>query len=241
MGRKRKLENRDTILQVSYHLFMTNGYDNVTALDIEKKSNIHKRNFYRYFKTKDELLGAIIEAIEKQMLEYLHPLLTDDPLLTFVLFSIMKNEYAIRNPDYFRMRASLIARPDTFIKNFMTLYELSYPQKLDWKSDEHTMLQGLYILGGTLMVQYGFIKNLSGSILSDESSDFMTNYESHELSKCTINNFKRFMDYAIRNNLHVLGLPDEDIDSMLEEAYSRLDKVDIPGFRSFYESALKFY
>lgn len=240
MGRKRKIENRDAILQASYRLFMTRGYDNVTSQDIEQASEIHKRNLYRYFKNKDEVLGAIIEAVEKQMLEYLRPALTDDSLLMFTLFSLMKHEYAIGNPDYFRMRASLIARPDTFIRSFMTLYELSYPQKPDWKSDERTMLQGLYILGGTHMVQYGFIKNLSGNILSDESADFLTNYDMHELSEHTAISFRRFMDYAIRNNLHILGLSETEVDSLLENAYTKLDNIDVNGFRQFYEKALGF-
>lgn len=238
MGRRRKMENRDAILRASYRLFISCGYDNVSAQDIEKESGIQTRSFYRYFKNKDEILGAIIEVVEKEMLKYLKPVLTENHLLTFVLFSVMKHEFALLNPDYFRMRASLIERPDTFIKSFMELYALSYPREPDWKADEHTMLQGLYVLGGTHIVQYGFIKNISGNILSGESSDFLTNYERHELSEHTIETFRRFMDYAICNNLQILGLSDEDIKNMMKEAYSRLDKIDLAGFRRYYEDTL---
>lgn len=240
MGRKRKLENYDAILRSSYRLFMTYGYDNVTTQDIAKKSNVQSRNFYRYFKNKDELLGAIIEAVEKQMMEYLRPFLTDDSLYSFVLFSVLKHEYAISNPDYFRMRASLIARPETFVKCFMDIYTLSYPQEPDWKSDEETMLQGLYLLGGTLVVQYGFLKNISGKILSGDSSDFMTTYDRHELSEHTSETFRRFMNYAIRNNLQILGLSDDKVDLFLESAYTKIAQVGVDGFRQFYEDALGF-
>lgn len=240
MGRKKKLENYDAVLRSSYRLFMAHGYDNITTQDIAEESNVQSRNFYRYFKNKEELLGVIIETVEKQMIEYLKPLLTDDPLYSFVLFSIMKHEYAINNPDYFRMRASLIARPETFIKCFMDMYSLSYPQNPDWKSDEETMLRGLYILGGTMIVQYGFLKNISSKILSGESSDFMTNYNRHKLSKNTSETFRRFMNYAIRNNLHILGLSDEQADKYLKSAYLKIEHIGISGFRQFYETALGF-
>lgn len=240
MGRKRKLENRDAILKASYHLFMTRGYDNVSVLDIEKKSSVHTRSFYRYFKNKDEILGSIIEIVEQKMMDYLQPVITDDPILTFVLFSVIKQEYAVINPDYFRMRASFISRPDTFIKSFMALYERSYPQTPEWKSSESTLLQGLYILGGMLLIQYAFINNATGNILSPECIDFMTNYDIRVMSQQTADTYRRYMDYAIRNDLQILNLSSDKIDVLLDCAYSKIDSLDIHGFQAYYERELGF-
>jgi AcrR family transcriptional regulator len=51
------------ILDKTEKLLVKKGYDNTTVADIIRKVGIAKGTFYHYFKSKDELLDAIIERI----------------------------------------------------------------------------------------------------------------------------------------------------------------------------------
>lgn len=54
-------QNRDKILQAATELFYQKGFSNTSFNDVAVASGIPKGNFYYYFKSKDELLTAVIE------------------------------------------------------------------------------------------------------------------------------------------------------------------------------------
>ena len=63
---------RDHIVEAADRLFYRNGYAHTSFSDIADTVQISRGNFYYHFKTKDEILGAVIEARlahTKQMLE----------------------------------------------------------------------------------------------------------------------------------------------------------------------------
>jgi len=65
-------ERREQIIEVADRLFYEQGYDHTSFADIAKAVKISRGNFYYHFKTKDEILAAVIafrKVRTKAMLE----------------------------------------------------------------------------------------------------------------------------------------------------------------------------
>ena len=58
----RDLSTRDHIVESADRLFYVRGYDHTSFADIAAAVNISRGNFYYHFKTKDEILKAVIDA-----------------------------------------------------------------------------------------------------------------------------------------------------------------------------------
>jgi len=54
--------NRQRIVEAADRLFYTRGYNQTSFRDISDVTGIPRGNFYYYFKTKDEILGAVVDA-----------------------------------------------------------------------------------------------------------------------------------------------------------------------------------
>lgn len=69
-------ERKDEILHVAEILFTTKGYDATTTNDIIEKAGIARGTLYYYFRSKEEVLNAVIDrTVDKQvnkLLETLH-------------------------------------------------------------------------------------------------------------------------------------------------------------------------
>lgn len=52
--------NRQRIVEAADQLFYTRGYNQTSFRDISDVTGIPRGNFYYYFKTKDEILGAVV-------------------------------------------------------------------------------------------------------------------------------------------------------------------------------------
>ncbi len=66
---KDALERRNEILDVAENLFVTNGYDNTSTNDIIKVVGIARGTLYYHFKSKEDILDAMIERIEEGLLK----------------------------------------------------------------------------------------------------------------------------------------------------------------------------
>jgi AcrR family transcriptional regulator len=53
-------ERRNELINIAEELFSKNGYDQTAVSEIVKKANVAQGLFYYYFKSKDEVLNAII-------------------------------------------------------------------------------------------------------------------------------------------------------------------------------------
>lgn len=53
---------RQRIIETADELFYQNGYDNTSFSDIAKVVNISRGNFYYHFKSKDDILDAVIKT-----------------------------------------------------------------------------------------------------------------------------------------------------------------------------------
>jgi len=59
------------IIEVAEGLFASRGYEATTLRDIAKEVPIQQPGLYNYFETKEQLYGAVIEQVFKEMLESL--------------------------------------------------------------------------------------------------------------------------------------------------------------------------
>lgn len=62
-------ERRNEILDTAIELFTINGFENTAVSDIVRKLNIAQGTFYYYFKSKDELLNAVVEHFGEHIME----------------------------------------------------------------------------------------------------------------------------------------------------------------------------
>jgi AcrR family transcriptional regulator len=66
-------ERKTAILQIARHLFYTEGYESVTVRQIIETVGIAKGTFYHYFRSKEELLNALVDS----MFDAIFPLIQD--------------------------------------------------------------------------------------------------------------------------------------------------------------------
>ena len=63
--------NRTRIIEAADQLFYQRGYNQTSFSDIADITGIPRGNFYYYFKTKDEILAAVVDARVAQYQEAL--------------------------------------------------------------------------------------------------------------------------------------------------------------------------
>lgn len=56
------LENQQKIIQSATELFYQKGYNQTSFTEIAKASGLPRGNFYYYFKSKDDILAAVVQA-----------------------------------------------------------------------------------------------------------------------------------------------------------------------------------
>ncbi|MCK5002299.1 MAG: TetR/AcrR family transcriptional regulator [Gammaproteobacteria bacterium] len=71
MGSKGE-NNRQLIVEAADQLFYTRGYHQTSFRDISDATGIPRGNFYYYFKTKDDILNAVVESRVEVWGEMLH-------------------------------------------------------------------------------------------------------------------------------------------------------------------------
>jgi len=74
---KKREERRQEIIATARELFQTQEYQNTSMNNIMEKLNIAKGTIYHYFKSKDELLEAVVENIIEEDIAHKQALLQD--------------------------------------------------------------------------------------------------------------------------------------------------------------------
>jgi TetR/AcrR family transcriptional repressor of nem operon len=72
MTKTKKVTNRDVVLQTAMNLFLTKGYLATSMDEIVQVSTVSKTNIYYYFKSKDELLSAILDQLIQRYTDLMH-------------------------------------------------------------------------------------------------------------------------------------------------------------------------
>ncbi|MCL6591796.1 MAG: TetR/AcrR family transcriptional regulator [Firmicutes bacterium] len=74
---KKPEERKAEILNVAAELFQTKGYEATTTADILEKAGIARGTLYYYFKSKDEVMDAVIERRIDEQIRNLMPIVQD--------------------------------------------------------------------------------------------------------------------------------------------------------------------
>ena len=61
------METRESILTSARRLFYLRGYDRTSLADIAEDAGVPKGNFYYHFKSKDDVLRAVLEARDRDV------------------------------------------------------------------------------------------------------------------------------------------------------------------------------
>ena len=96
MGTKGSV-NRQRIVDAADHLFYSRGYNQTSFSDISDETGIPRGNFYYYFKTKEDILAAVVETRLsglRKMLQACEAASSDpkDRLLNLARFPIEKEQ-----------------------------------------------------------------------------------------------------------------------------------------------------
>jgi AcrR family transcriptional regulator len=76
---KKAEERRLEIVQAAYALFLTKGYDQTTMQDVMDRLGIAKGTIYHYFKSKEELLEAVIDHVVEESVSSMQAVLQGMP------------------------------------------------------------------------------------------------------------------------------------------------------------------
>jgi AcrR family transcriptional regulator len=69
---------RNELMDAAEQLFVEKGYEHTSASDIIRKVGVAQGTFYYYFKSKDEILNAVIDRYIKRYAEFVKSVADDD-------------------------------------------------------------------------------------------------------------------------------------------------------------------
>lgn len=74
------MKKREAILDSVNRLIYSKGYEQMTTQDILDDLQISRGAFYHYFKTKEDVIVALIERVGNELNKHIHPVVTDRKL-----------------------------------------------------------------------------------------------------------------------------------------------------------------
>jgi AcrR family transcriptional regulator len=74
---------RDAILDVAERLIRTKGYASMSIQDVQDELGVSRGAIYHYFRSKAELLGAVVERTADAVMEAVAPIASDPDLSAF--------------------------------------------------------------------------------------------------------------------------------------------------------------
>lgn len=89
---KKPEERKKELTGIAYRLFLDMGYDNVKVSDIVKEANVAQGTFYYYFKTKEDVLYAILENMIRDMSKQLRTFTENDQIPVLIRFQTVMNK-----------------------------------------------------------------------------------------------------------------------------------------------------
>lgn len=73
-------DRKRAIQQVAEKLFLTKGYESTSVNTIVEKANVAKGTFYHHFKSKEDILSAIVDELLDTMVAFANSVAEDDSL-----------------------------------------------------------------------------------------------------------------------------------------------------------------
>jgi AcrR family transcriptional regulator len=114
-ARKRQIV-RDALSDSASHLFRTYGFESVTVEEIAKMAGVSRRTFFRYYKSKEDVMVERLDRDGERLVEELESRpLEETPLMAIRNSLIIAIEYGLQNPELVR-EATRLARETTALR-----------------------------------------------------------------------------------------------------------------------------
>jgi TetR/AcrR family transcriptional regulator, transcriptional repressor for nem operon len=94
MTKTKKVTNRDVVLQTAMNLFLNKGYLATSMDEIVLVSTVSKTNIYYYFKSKEDLLTAILDQLIQTYTELMHEIVARLDLRVHERFGLLLHSMA---------------------------------------------------------------------------------------------------------------------------------------------------
>lgn len=97
MGRK-KLYNRDEIIEKALALFWQKGFEGVSLKDLEHHTGVNKSGLYKEFSSKENLFEECLLFYKKHQWDNLQATLLKAPISLDNIFTFIESSYALTGP-----------------------------------------------------------------------------------------------------------------------------------------------
>ena len=110
-------ERKKQMIQTAQHLFLNRGYEHTSVQDIIDTMGVAKGTFYHYFKSREELLDAIVDQMTTDMHERLELIPDKDSNATEKFIELFRtgSNFKAENIDVFMILIKTLYRDDNAI------------------------------------------------------------------------------------------------------------------------------
>lgn len=161
-NQKIKRNTKEEILNVAIDLFSESGVSSVSIRDITRKVNINESSLYNHYKSKDELIGAIIDKFNNDL--GAESFKEDE----------IEQQLLNRTPEEF-LTEHLLNLRQRVTPTIHKIWKIIYMEQFRDKRARDTVLNGIlgtpaayYEKAFGLMIDKGMIKPMNPKLLSDE-------------------------------------------------------------------------
>jgi AcrR family transcriptional regulator len=156
--RRPGISARDEILDAAAELFTTRGYTSTSTRSIAEAVGVRQASLYHYFKTKDDILSALLHQTVTPTLDFIEALATADPVLTAA-----EQLHALASYD-----GAQLLNERWNLGALYLLPELREARLAEfWAERERLRLHYLELSRATVMAQ----QLATGALISDEAAD----------------------------------------------------------------------
>ncbi len=115
-----RLANEQIILQAAEEVFADVGFAGATTSAIARKAGLPKANIHYYFRTKEDLIHAVLENILKLWLDSTDVIIeTADPVAAMTQYIKSKIEYSRNRPNASKVFASEILHGAPYLEKYL--------------------------------------------------------------------------------------------------------------------------
>lgn len=159
---KAKKNTKEAILQVAIELFSEKGVNVVSIRDITRQVGINESSLYNHYKSKDELLEAIIAKFNRELGE-----------ASFVESEI-EALLSQQTPEEF-LKQHLMKLRERITPTIQKIWKIVYMEQFSDQRARDTVLKGIlgipadyYEKAFGMMIEKGLIKPIDPKLISDE-------------------------------------------------------------------------
>ena len=190
-----KEKKRERILKKSWELFKKNGYEEIKIERITKEVGISKGSFYTYFKTKEDVLFAILEKIEIEIENSINDIDTSEEP-SKILYNLLEKRVElflgyVQNMKLGNLYIMKLGQIDEF-KNKITVFYTTFIKENFIKKYENKKIWDLEIISKYIN------SSIEGYFFEEIFENKGIDKDFEDRAKIAIKEIARFIDSALK-------------------------------------------